>query len=69
MDKQEIKKALDKFEDEDFVSSKDLLAKELKKKINSYIKDKTQLTKDPVDNVEDDEPDTEETEDEPKEEE
>lgn len=63
MDKKEIKKALDKFEDEDFVSSKDLLAKELKKKINSYIKDKTQLTKDPVDDVEDDteeEPDTEE---------
>ena len=55
MDKNEIKKALDKFEDSDYVSSRDLIAKELKKKLNSYLKDKTQVEKDPVE-VPDEEP-------------
>ena len=57
MDKNEIKKALDKFEDSDYVSSRDLIAKELKKKLNSYLKDKTQVEKDPVE-VPDEEPET-----------
>ena len=46
MDKDEIKKALDKFEDDDFVGSKEILSKEIQDKVKEYIKDKTELSKD-----------------------
>ncbi len=52
--KEKIKQALDKFEEDDFVSSKDILARELKKKINDYLKDKTKVEKDPIEVKDDD---------------
>jgi hypothetical protein len=46
IDKKEIKDALDKFEDDDFVSSKEILQREIKKAKNEYLKTKLNLTKD-----------------------
>jgi hypothetical protein len=61
--KEKIKQALDKFEEDDFVSSKDILARELKKKINKYIKDKIHVEKDPIDVPKDTDDKTEPTDD------
>lgn len=49
MDKEKVKKALDDFEEEQYVDSKETLRSEIKKKVNSYLKDKTGVENDPVD--------------------
>lgn len=46
VDKEKIKKALDDFENDDFVSSKEKLKDEIKKAKEEYVKDKTGLEKD-----------------------
>jgi len=70
IDKEEIKKALDSFEDDDFVSSKEILKKEIRKAKNEYLKTKLNLTKD-IEKLSDTEDDNDEpdTDDEEKEEE
>jgi hypothetical protein len=62
IDKKEIKDALDKFEDDDFVSSKEILQREIKKAKNEYLKTKLNLTKD-IEKLSDTDDDKEETED------
>jgi len=46
MDTDKIKDALDKFEDDDFVGSRDVLSQEIKKAKNNYLKDKLGLKND-----------------------
>jgi hypothetical protein len=60
IDKEEIKKALDSFEEDDFVTSKETLKDEIRKVKNAYIKDKLGLKND-VEPAPEEE--TEETED------
>lgn len=49
MDKEKVKKALNSFEDEEYVDSKETLRSEIKKKVNSYLKDKTGVENDTID--------------------
>lgn len=62
MDKEKIKQALDQFEDENYVDSKETLRGEIRDKVNSYLKDKLELEKDPVE-VEEEEVEEEEEDD------
>ena len=43
MDKEVIKKAIDKFEEDSFVDAKEMLTKEIRKTKDAYIKDKLNL--------------------------
>lgn len=49
MDKEKVKKALDDFEEENYVDSKETLRSEIKKKVDSYLKDKTGVEKNTID--------------------
>lgn len=42
---EKIKDALDKFEDDDYISAKEILTKEIKDKKNEWLKDKLELQK------------------------
>lgn len=46
MNKEEIKKALDYFENDKFTDAKDIISKEIKTKKNQWIKDKLELKND-----------------------
>jgi hypothetical protein len=46
VDNEKIKSALDDFENDDFISSKDTLKAEIKGAISDYFKDKLELQKD-----------------------
>ena len=52
VDKEQIKKAIDSFENDKFVDSKEILSKEVRKAKNSFLKDKLGLKGDiePVEN-------------------
>ena len=75
MDNDEIKKALDHFENDEFSLAKDILTKEIKKKVNNHFKDKLELkndlepdggdaaAKEPDEGIEDPEKDAEPDED------
>ncbi|MFW6130773.1 MAG: hypothetical protein ACOC56_06260 [Atribacterota bacterium] len=52
VNKENVKKALDDFEDERYVQSKDTLKKEFRKKFNDYLKKELDTEADPVDGVE-----------------
>ena len=43
MDKEQIKKALDAFEDEKYLDAKDILKKEIQNAKNDFIKDKLDI--------------------------
>ena len=43
VDSKEIKKAIDSFENDDFISSKEIISKEIRKAKNEFIKDKLEL--------------------------
>lgn len=53
INKEKIKKALDDFESEDYVSSKDTLKQEIRKKVNSYLQTELGTDSNPIDDVED----------------
>lgn len=46
IDTEKVKKALDKFEEDDFVSADEILRKEIKDKRDEFLKDKLELKKD-----------------------
>jgi len=46
MDKEQIKKALDHFENDEFTDAKDILSKEIKSVKNDWLKDKLELKND-----------------------
>jgi len=46
MDKEQIKKALDHFEQDEFTDAKDILSKEIKGVKNDWLKDKLDLKND-----------------------
>lgn len=46
MDKEAIKKALDHFENDEYVDAKEILAKEIKGKRDEFVKDKLGLKDD-----------------------
>ena len=46
MDKEQIKKALDHFENDEFSLAKDILTKEIQKKRDEHLKDKLELKSD-----------------------
>ena len=46
MDKEQIKKALDHFENDEFVDAQDILKKEISVKRDTFIKDKLELKQD-----------------------
>lgn len=46
MDKEKIKKALDHFENDEYVDAKDIITKEIQDKRDSFVKDKTGLKND-----------------------
>ena len=46
MDKEKIKKALDHFENDEFVDAKDIIKKEIAGKRDAFIKDKLGLSQD-----------------------
>lgn len=52
IDKENVKKALNDFENERYVQSKDTLKKEFRKKFNNYLKKELDTEADPVDEVE-----------------
>jgi len=47
MDKEQIKKAIDSFEADDFVDSREILQKEIQSTRDAYIQDKLGLKDDP----------------------
>ncbi len=49
VDTKEIKKALDDFENDEFTKASDTLRTEIKKGVNTFLKDKLQLKKEPLD--------------------
>jgi len=49
MDKEQIKKALDAFEDEKYSDAKDILKKEIESAKNDFIKDKLDIDLTPAD--------------------
>jgi hypothetical protein len=53
INKDEIKKALDAFEDEKYTDAKEILQKEFKKAKNEFVKDKLEL-KDDIESEDDD---------------
>lgn len=61
VDSEKVKKAIDAFVDDDYIESKEILKKEIKKAKNDWLKDKLELDND-VEDVEPEE-DTEDTED------
>jgi hypothetical protein len=64
VNKENVKKALDNFEDEKYVQSRDILKKEFRKKFNDYLKKELDTENDPVDGIEPEEPEKDNTEDE-----
>jgi hypothetical protein len=64
MDKEKIKKALDDFEDDQYVDSKETLRDEIKKKVNDYLKKGLELEDDPLDVSDDNDNDDDESYDE-----
>jgi len=46
IDNEKIKKALDDFENDDFISAKDTIKKEIKSAVNDFYKEKLELNKD-----------------------
>jgi hypothetical protein len=62
MDKENVKLAIDKFEDDDFVGSKEIIQSEIQKKKEEYFKDKLGLKGDDETNVEPDMEDNKEEE-------
>jgi hypothetical protein len=48
MDKEQIVKAFDKFVDDKYAESEEILRKEIKTAINDHLKDKLELQKDPI---------------------
>ena len=46
MDKEQIKKALDHFENDEYVDAQDIIKKEIQLKRDSFVKDKLELKKD-----------------------
>jgi len=48
IDNKEIKKALDSFEEDDFIKSKDIIKTQLKGAVSDYFKDKLELKNDLV---------------------
>ena len=55
MDKEQIKKALDDFENDEYTDSKETMKNQIKSKVNDYLKDKLELEQDPVDGIENNE--------------
>lgn len=49
MEEKNVKRALDAFEQDDFLSAKEILAAEIRKSKNEYIKGKLDLKDDPDD--------------------
>jgi hypothetical protein len=43
INREEIRKALDSFENDEFSNSKDILAQEIRSSRNTYVKDKLEL--------------------------
>lgn len=60
MTAEKIKKALDDFENDNFMDSKDTLRKEIRKKVNDYLKKEADLEKTVDNNPEEDEEEEEE---------
>jgi hypothetical protein len=54
MDKDNIKKALDHFENDEFVDAKEILTKEIQSKRDEFVKDKVGLKDDLTPKKEDD---------------
>jgi hypothetical protein len=48
MDKEKIVKAFDKFVDDKYAESEEILRKEIKSAINDHLKNKLELQKDPI---------------------
>lgn len=46
MDNKKVRKALDHFENDEFVDAKEILSKEIKGAVNTHVKDKTGLKND-----------------------
>ena len=46
VNKDNIKKALDSFEQDDFITAKDILKAEISSSVNDFYKEKLELTKD-----------------------
>lgn len=53
IDKEQVKKALDDFESDNYTDSKETLKKEVRRKINDYLKTNLDMNDNPVDDVED----------------
>lgn len=62
--KEELKKAVDAFEDDKYSDSKDIFSKEFKVALNDYLKKELKLKKDVVDDLPKEEPDEDPDEDE-----
>ena len=58
MEKENIKKALDHFENDEFVDAKEILTKEIQSKRDDFVKDKVGLKDDLSTTVKKDEEDT-----------
>lgn len=59
MDKEQIRKALDAFENDKFSDAKDIVKKEISKKRDDFLKDKLELSND-INPVEDEDEEEEE---------
>jgi hypothetical protein len=57
VDKEKIKDAFNKFVDDEFMDSKDILKKEFQKAKNDKLKQELELTKDPIEIEDDPDPD------------
>lgn len=60
MDKEQIVKAFDAFVDERYADSEEILRVELKQAVNDHLKNKIELTKDPIQSVKTTEQESEE---------
>ena len=49
VDKKNVKKAFDEFEDEEYTKASDTLRSEIKSSVNDFLKDKLNLENDPLD--------------------
>jgi hypothetical protein len=67
VDNEQIKKALDHFENDEFVDAKEILQKEIRKSKNDHLKNKLELKQD-IEPQEDQEKEDQEKEDQEKEE-
>ena len=54
IDQEQVKKALDDFENDNYVDSKETLRKEVKQKVNDYLKTNLDMNDDPIDDLEND---------------